>query len=132
MSEDRIENLIRRITAARIKKGFSHENMSIELSITPTAYWKIETGQTKLTVERLFRISEILDEPLPRLLEIGSDGFQHADCESESIWEYYQKMDFFYQESKGIYEKLLESKEDQITLLKSVLKMQGLNPGCLI
>jgi transcriptional regulator with XRE-family HTH domain len=36
--------------------------MANELSLTPAAYRKIETGETKLTLERLFQISEILIE----------------------------------------------------------------------
>jgi transcriptional regulator with XRE-family HTH domain len=52
--------------------------MAQELSITPAAYRKIETGETKLTVERLFRISDILKVSPLDLLEIGNDVFQQT------------------------------------------------------
>ncbi|MDR0573361.1 MAG: helix-turn-helix domain-containing protein [Tannerella sp.] len=41
--------------------------------LTPAAYRKIETGKTKLTVERLYRISEILNASLAEWMEIGND-----------------------------------------------------------
>ena len=122
MSEDRIEKLIKRIATTRIKKGFSYENMAHELSLTPAAYRKVETGETNLSVERLFRISEILNEPLPNLLEIGSDVFQQTNHESATGYQYQQKIENFYQENKEIYEKLLQSKDEQIALLKSFLR----------
>ena len=42
--------------------------MAHDLHITPAAYRKIETGETKLTVERLFKIAEILDIKVSDLL----------------------------------------------------------------
>ncbi|MDR3340330.1 MAG: hypothetical protein LBT25_09640 [Candidatus Symbiothrix sp.] len=93
--------------------------MAHELSITPAAYRKIKTGETKLTIERLFQISTILDASLPDLLEIGNDVFQQTN--NESATGYQQKIENFYQENKEVYEKLLHSKDEQITLLKSLL-----------
>jgi transcriptional regulator with XRE-family HTH domain len=58
MEKEKIDKLIKRIAATRVKKGFSYENMANELDITPAAYRKIEIGKTKLTVERLFQISQ--------------------------------------------------------------------------
>ena len=120
METEKIEKVIKNITSARTKKGYTYENMAHELSITPAAYRKIETGETKLTIERLFRISEILNAPLPDLLEVANDLFQQTNTES-SIG-YQQKILNFYQDNKEVYEKLLQSKEEQITLLKSLLE----------
>ena len=122
MGNDKIEKIISRITAARMKKGFSFENMAHELSLTPASYRKVETGETNLTVERLLRISEILNEPLSNLLETGSDVFQQTNNESATGYQYQQRIENFYQENKEIYDKLLQSKEEQIALLKSFLR----------
>jgi transcriptional regulator with XRE-family HTH domain len=119
MENSKIENVIRKISVARTKKGYTYENMAHELSITPAAYRKIEIGETKLTVERLFRISEILDSPLPDLLETGNDVFQQTNHENAT--GYQQKIENFYQENKDIFEKLLQAKDEQIALLKSLL-----------
>jgi transcriptional regulator with XRE-family HTH domain len=104
---------------ARTKKGYTYENMAHELSITPAAYRKIEIGETKLTLERLFHISEILDSSLSDILEIGNDVFQQTN--KENAIGYQQKIENFYQENKDILEKLLQAKDEQIELLKSML-----------
>ena len=119
MEGDKINSVIQKIVAARTKKGLSFENIALELSITPSAYRKVETGETKLTVERLFQISEILETPLSEILEIESVVFQQSN--SENATGYLQKIANFYQDNKDVYEKLLESKDEQIALLKGLL-----------
>ena len=52
-----LEKIIEKITQYRNRKGYTYENMAHDLHITPAAYRKIETGETKLTVERLFKIA---------------------------------------------------------------------------
>jgi len=120
MEKDKVESVIRKIVKARTKQGLSYENMANELSITSAAYRKIETGETKLTLERLFHISEILNSSLPELLEIGNDVFQQTNNESTSVYQ--QKVENFYQDNKEIYEKLLQSKDEQIKLLNNLLE----------
>ena len=122
MEKNKIENLIKKITSVRLKKGFSYENMADELSITPAAYRKIETGETKLTVERLFKIAEIFEMPLVELLELEKEVFQQTN--SENSTGYQQKIAHFYQENREVYAKLLQSKDEQIALLKQVLEVR--------
>ena len=120
MANNKVENLIRKITSSRLTKGYSYENMADELELTPAAYRKIETGETKLTVERLFRIAEILQTSLSELLEIDDEFYQQSN--SENATGYQQKIANFYQENKEVYEKLLQSKEEQIELMKKLLE----------
>jgi transcriptional regulator with XRE-family HTH domain len=94
--------------------------MANELSITPAAYRKIEIGETKLTVERLFQISEILSCPLSDLLEIDNAVFQQTN--SANATGYLQQVANFYQENKEVYEKLIASKDEQIAFLKMLLE----------
>ena len=115
MEENKINNVIKKIAKVRIQKGLSYENIAHELSITPAAYRKIETGETKLTVERLFHISEILKASLTDLLEVGNVLQQ---TNRENSVGYQQQILNLYQDNKEVYEKLLQSKEEQITLLK--------------
>ena len=58
-----IEKVIEKIAQQRNRKGYTYENMAHDLHITPAAYRKIETGETKLTLERLFKIADILESP---------------------------------------------------------------------
>ena len=105
----------------RIKKGYTLDNMAHELDLTQASYRKIENGETHLTVERLFQISEILGASLPELLEIDNAVFQQTNNENTSVYQ--QKIANFYQDHKEVYEKLLQSKDEQIALLKSLVKM---------
>jgi transcriptional regulator with XRE-family HTH domain len=93
-----------------------------ELSITPAAYRKIEIGETKLTVERLFKIAEIFEIPLVELLELDKEVFQQTNNESST--GYQQKIAHFYQENKEVYERLLQSKDEQIALLNRLLEVK--------
>jgi len=120
MEENKVNRLIKKIAIARVKKGFSFENMANELSITPAAYRKIEIGETKLTVERLFQISEILNASLQELLEIGNDLFQQTN--NENSIGYLQKIENFYQESKEISQNLVESLKAEVMHLKSEIE----------
>ena len=119
MESNKIENIIKKISIARTKKGYTYENMANELSLTPASYRKIEIGETKLTVERLFQIAEILDSPLSDLMEIGNDVFQQTN--NENAIGYLQKIENFYQDNKEVFEKLLQAKDEQIALLKNML-----------
>jgi transcriptional regulator with XRE-family HTH domain len=120
MEKEKTEEVIRKIASTRVKNGYSMENMAFELSISTAAYRKIETGATKLTLERLFTISEILNSPVQDLMGIGNNVFQqHNHDNATGCCQ--QKIDHFYQENKEVYEKLLQSKDEQIALLKSLV-----------
>jgi len=120
MEKNKIENLIKKIISVRLMKGFSYEYMAEKLSLSSAAYRKIETGETKLTVERLFKIAEIYELSLLELLEIDKELFHQVNNENST--GYQQKIEHFYQENKEVYEKLLQSKDEQIALLKKMVE----------
>jgi hypothetical protein len=60
-----------------------------------------------------------LDSPLSELLEIGNDVFQQTN--NENAIGYLQKIENFYHDNKEVFEKLLQTKDEQIALLKSML-----------
>lgn len=70
---------IRRI---RESKDYTQDYLAVKLNISQNAYSKIELGYTKITVERLFQIAQILevdpvalinfsDEEQTRLLQVN-------------------------------------------------------------
>jgi len=74
----------------------------------------------------LFHISKILNTSVPDLLEVGTLLQQTNNESATGYQQKIEKIENFYQENKEIYEKLLQSKEEQIELLKSFLeKMKG-------
>ena len=114
-----LEKIIEKITQYRNRKGYTYENMAHNLHITPAAYRKIETGETKLTVERLFKIAEILDIKVSDLLNEEKSTIYNQDLKDNAIG--HQQIENLHQENKEVYQELLKAKDEQIALLKEML-----------
>ena len=114
-----MEKIINKIREIRKDRGYSHEYMAHLLDISQVAYSKIEKNETKLTVERLFKIAEILEAKIEDILDIKADKIYKQDLKDNSIG--HQEIQNMYQDNKEVYEKLIASKDEQIALLKSLL-----------
>ncbi|MFY1046682.1 helix-turn-helix domain-containing protein [Chryseobacterium sp. GP-SGM7] len=100
-------------------KGFSQEFMASQLDINQASYAKIENSSTKLTVERLFAISKLLETDITDLLDLKAQTvFNQSENEVANA---YGKIENFYNESREVYEKLIQSKNEQIDLMKELL-----------
>lgn len=53
----------------RAEKCYNQDFMANQLGISQSAYFKIESGLVKITMDRLTRIAEILEKPLEAFLE---------------------------------------------------------------
>lgn len=99
--------VIEKITDIRKHKGFSHENMGYELDISQVAYSKLEKNQTKLTVERLYKIAKILEVDVSELLNIKhANRFNQSN--KENTTDYLQQIEHFYQENREQNLKIIE------------------------
>lgn len=107
-----MEDVLLRIKEYRKERGFSYENMAFELGTSPTAYRKLETNQTKLSVERLYKIAEILNVELKDLLDIKADKFYKQDIAKDGVG--YQDIEHYYAENKEKSEKIEKLYENQI------------------
>ena len=114
-----MEKIINKIKEIRKDKGYSYEYMAHLLEISQVAYSKIEKNETKLTVERLYKIAEILETKIEDVLDIKADKVYKQDLKDNSIG--HQEIQNMYQYNKEVYEKLITSKDEQIELLKSLL-----------
>lgn len=114
-----MEKIINKIREIRKDRGYSHEYMAHLLDISQVAYSKIEKNETKLTIERLFKIAEILEAKIEDILDIKADKVYKQDLKDNSIG--HQEIQNMYQDNKEVYEKLIASKDEQIALLKSLL-----------
>jgi transcriptional regulator with XRE-family HTH domain len=114
-----MEKIINKIKAIRKDKGYSHEYMAHLLNMSQVAYSKIEKNETKLTVERLFKITEILEAKIEDLVDIKVERIDNQDLKDNSIG--HQEIQNMYQDNKEVYEKLIVAKDEQIALLKSLL-----------
>ena len=115
-----MEKIIEKITQYRNRKGYTYENMADELELTTAAYRKIETGETKLSVERLFKISNILETPVNELLDLDKNHFIQNNYNSESVIS--QRIENFYQENKEITSELIKAKDQLITQLQKEIE----------
>lgn len=115
-----IKNVIEKIAQIRRKKGYTYENMANELNITPAAYRKIETGETKLTVERLMKISEILGEDLFNLLEMNNKKTIHyfSNEDNDNIEINHNDYKDLINYIRDTHDKIIKTKDEQIAMLK--------------
>jgi len=108
-----------KIKQIRELKNFTQEHVATQLGLTTRAYSKIESGETQLTINRLNEISNILGvEPLEVLgfdekqvfnncKQEGNIGINHINVPEKLIQQ---------------YEKTIQILEDEVTLLKSLIK----------
>ena len=123
-----MEKVLEKIKETRKKKGLSYEDMAFKLITSASAYRKIETNETKLTVEKLFKIAEILEVKIALLLGITSETEFNQE-NKESATGYQQQIENFYQDNKEksdrieqLYEERLKDKDSQIELLTNLIE----------
>lgn len=91
--------------------------MAHDLDLSISAYRKIETGETKLTVERLVDICKILETPLDEFLEVNSQKNFNQEINEQSTG--YQGIDNrVYHENSEMSQKLIAIYVQQIKDLK--------------
>jgi transcriptional regulator with XRE-family HTH domain len=118
-----MEKVIDTIKIIRKEKGFSHEYMAHMLNISQVAYSKIEKYDTKLTVERLYKIAEILDAKIEDVLDIKADKSYNQDLKDQAIG--HQEIQNMYHDNKEyvaniekLHEIRSQEKDEQIAFLK--------------
>lgn len=110
------------IRKLREKKGFSQEYVAQELGINQSTYGKIERENTKISIDRLMKISEILNEDIINLLDLNPKNTFHQKNEGNGYVENINNENSeLLKELKEVYEKLIKSKDEQIELLKSLI-----------
>lgn len=114
-----MEKIINRIKEIRKEKGISHEAMAFDLGISQVAYSKLEKNETKLNVDRLYKIAEILDTKVSELLGLEINKIYQQEFKDNS--QNYQEIQNLYQENKDVYLELIKSKDEQIALLREML-----------
>lgn len=65
----KIKTIAANIRNNREFRNYTQEYLAFKLKISQNAYSKIELGYTKITVERLFQIAEVLEMDIVDLLK---------------------------------------------------------------
>lgn len=66
------------IRKKREERNYTQEYLAYKLNISQNAYSKIELGYTKITVERLFQIAEVLEISAVDLLDADTKEAEHV------------------------------------------------------
>jgi transcriptional regulator with XRE-family HTH domain len=66
----KIKGIAANIRNKREHRNYTQEYLAAKLDISQNAYSKIELGYTKITVERLFQIADVLEYDITDLLSI--------------------------------------------------------------
>lgn len=109
----------------REKKGFSQEYVAERLGINQSTYGKLERDMSNITLDRLFKIADVLEEDITTLLDIGkknifnNNHLNNSNGYVETINNDYKVM---VEELKLAYEKMLAMKDEQITFLQNFLE----------
>ena len=64
----KIKEIAANIRHKREYRNYTQEYLALKLNISQNAYSKIELGYTKITVERLFQIADILEFEVAELI----------------------------------------------------------------
>ena len=71
----KIKKVAQNIRKIREYRNYTQEYLAAKLRISQNAYSKIELGHTKITVDRLFRIADILEVDPVIVLNIEDSDF---------------------------------------------------------
>ncbi|WP_461448836.1 helix-turn-helix domain-containing protein [Mucilaginibacter sp.] len=73
----KIRAIAANIRNKREYRNYTQEYLAAKLDISQNAYSKIELGYTKITVERLFQIAEVLAFEVSELIDVKPSGVSH-------------------------------------------------------
>lgn len=117
--KSQLEKIIDVIKKNRKTRGLSHENMAIELDISPSTYNKIERQDIKLSLERFLEIKSLLKIPVEDLFEISVENIYNQSFNDSSI--FHQEVQNLYHDNKELTNGYIESLKTEIAFLKSIL-----------
>lgn len=103
----------------RIKKNFTQEAMAEKLSLSTSAYCKIEYGETDLTLTRLNKIAEILNISMFELLSKIDENkhFYRPEISDPNNTNQIKNNTHFNQEETGYLRELIRANSKLIEML---------------
>ena len=66
--DKKIEDIVFNIRLIREKRNYTQEYMAVKMQCSQNAYSKLELGYSKLTVERLLQVADVLDVTVAELV----------------------------------------------------------------
>lgn len=114
-----------RIKRLREFRNFTQQYLADKLEISQNAYSKIENGSTKLTIERLEQIAQLLDVPFDTVLSEKS----LFNFENNTISKFYALIENLHEEKEGILQQQIEFLQKQNGQLLKTIEELGKKLG---
>ena len=63
-------HVIRNIRRLRLDRELSQENVAFNLQISQSSYAKLESGQSRLSIDRLYQLAVYFNVPIEELIKL--------------------------------------------------------------
>jgi len=119
-------SIVQRVKKVRVEKNFTQDYLAKKLGLSQKAYSKIENSESKLNVDTLIKISEILDTPITNFLDESSrpivNDYSNRTGGDNIIYKniYNEKTEDLYNQLLKAKDDIINSKQSEIDLLKKL------------
>jgi transcriptional regulator with XRE-family HTH domain len=120
-SKNSINDILYKIRKTREIKNYTQEYVASKLGIDTKSYSNIENGLSKLSVERLIKISEVL-ETSPESLINATQNFLFTHCSQSGYLNNPSFGEDGFKEAKNAWITLVNELKSEINFLRSQLQ----------
>ena len=113
-----MDNIVSNIKRIREQKGYSQEYMAIQLDMKQASYSRLESRESKLTLDRLQEIANILETDVSTLLDSSKVTIQ-SQTNNEGSFGYVENL---FNENKETTKKLIQTLENENQHLKKEIE----------
>ena len=124
-----------KIKKLRTQSGLTQQDMADKMSMHLKTWQKIENGITRLDIDRLREIAEVLETTVEDLINVDDGVYIHEIKDNDvGFNNNVVTINHRPEDEKALYERLLsekdkiiEAKNTEITFLRSLLSQKGTN-----
>ena len=127
-NQEQFETIYDRLKKVRLEKNYSQDYLAKKLGITQKAYSKIENNETKLNVDVLQRLTEILEVPIESFFRTNNqpslNDFNTRNGGDNVIYKTgnNEKTDELYNKLLQLKDDVINAKTSEIETLKLVIE----------
>ena len=115
-----MKDVVANIVKIRKQKGYTQENMADEMQMTQATYSRIESGEAKLTLERLQEIADILKTDITTFFDSSKISIQNQTNNEGAYGNGY--VENLIIENKETVNKLIQTLENENRHLKNEIE----------
>ncbi len=113
-----------KIKILREIKGIAKKEVALSLSISQQAYQKIESGQTKVTLEKAQIIAKILNIDFDHLINFNPANYLSHCTQSGIMNTYHINDNVQHQELIKSKDRIIEEQKERIKLLEMMVSLK--------